>query len=851
MKKLRYSVTGMSCAACVAHVERAASKAISCTLPQDAAAAVTVSLLTSSMSVEIEDEGALTDPAALDNALMQEISRAGYGVSRADAADKISPSEQAAEQKKALKASWITFSVSAVLTLALMVFSMGHMMGLSLISDPVLFAAVQLALTVPVLVVNRRYFVGGIKALLHLSPNMDTLVAIGSGASVLYGLFVLVKMTVTVWGGGSAEHMVHELYFESAAMIVTLVTLGKNMEKGARVRASEAIRSLSTMLPETVILVKDGKESEIPLRDVQRGDTVLCREGLIIPVDGEIVSGQASVNEAALTGESIPVDRAVGDKVKAACTLVEGSVLVRADEVGEGTALSHILHLLEDAAASRAPVSRMADRISARFVPAVLGVSVLTFIAWLLIDKNVTSALQFAVSVLVISCPCALGLATPTAILVATGRGAGMGVLFKSAEALEALHAVGTVAMDKTGTMTEGHPEVTDIVALSGIDENNLLSLAAAVERHSTHPLSLAIVEKAQKRGLDAPSSSDFSSVIGQGVRAVVNGGVCLVGKRILLEQNGVDAVELDKAQKTAEALGEQGKTAVIVAHGGRVLGLIALADRVREDTPTAIQRLHGMDIDTVMLTGDNQTVAAAVAARAGVRSFRASLMPGDKEKEIRALSEKTSVAMVGDGINDAPALSCADIGIAIGAGTDVAIDCADVVLMQGSLVGVADAVALSRRTMLCIKENLFWALLYNSVCIPVAAGVLSSFGIVLNPMIASAAMSASSLCVVFNSLRLGRVSLGASVLTKRKINRKKQRKTEDEIVENAIVKLSVQGMMCPRCVAHVQKALSGVEDVVQVSVSLDEASATVTVKDGVKREALVAAVVEAGYECE
>ncbi|MBQ3497275.1 MAG: heavy metal translocating P-type ATPase, partial [Oscillospiraceae bacterium] len=590
--------------------------------------------------------------------------------------------------------------------------------------------------------------------------------------------------------------------------------------------------------------VQDGKEIEVPLSAVQKGDIVLCREGSLIPVDGEIVKGAGSVNEAALTGESIPVDKMQGDKVHAACTLVEGSMLVRADEIGEGTALSHILHLLEDAAASRAPVARMADRISTWFVPAVLGISLVTFIVWLFIEKNVTTALQFAVSVMVISCPCALGLATPTAILVATGRGAERGILFKSAEALERLHEVQTVAMDKTGTMTEGHPEVTDIVALSGIDQNNLLALAAAVERHSTHPLSTAIVQRAREQGIEIPLSTDYASVIGQGVRASINDKICLVGKKALLETNGIDASELEMAQKTVDTLGAQGKTTVIVAYSAQLLGVIALADRMREDTPEAIKHLHDMSVSTVMLTGDNERVAAAVAQRAGVHELCASLMPGDKEGIVRELSAKECVAMVGDGINDAPALSRADIGIAIGAGTDVAIDCADVVLMQSSLCGVADAISLSRRTMLCIKENLFWALLYNTICIPIAAGVLSRVGIELNPMLASAAMSASSVCVVLNSLRLRRVRLDATLLTKKKNNHKKQYEKEKQQMENNTITLSVNGMMCPRCVAHVQKALEGVEGVEEVSVSLEGASATVKTKEGVKREALIAAVV-------
>ena len=844
MKKLRYTVRGMSCAACVAHVERAAKKALSLTLP-DAHAVVSVSLLTSSMSVEIQNDDALRDPTALDTALISEIKSAGYeaevmGEKRFDAA------AQHRQEKQELKNSWLTFALSAALTLLLMVFSMGPMVGLHLIHDAVTLAAVQLVLTLPVLYLNRRYFVSGLRALAHRSPNMDSLIALGALSSVVYGLAVLVRMIVVVSGGGSAEHLVHDLYFESAAMIVTLVTLGKNMERGARVRAASAIRRLSELLPETAVVIRDGEQREVPLHEVRIGDTVLCREGMILPVDGEIIKGAAGIDESALTGESVPADRAVGDRVHAACTVVEGSILIRADEVGTGTALSHIARMIEEAAASRAPVARMADRISGVFVPAVIGISLLTLAVWLLIEQNLTIALQYAVSVLVISCPCALGLATPTAILVATGRGAKIGVLFKSAEALERLHEVGAVAMDKTGTMTLGQPSVTDIVALSDTPVPTILALAAAVEQHSSHPLALAIVQRAKEDGVEIAAAADFSSTVGRGVRAVVDDKICLVGKAELLLDHGISEAAPDAAKQTVDALRSQGKTTMMVAYDGRLIGVIALADRIREDTPAAIARLHRMGVNTLMLTGDHQAVACAVGEQAGVREIRASLMPGDKQKIVKELSENDCVAMVGDGINDAPALRASDVGIAIGAGTDVAVDSADVVLMQSSLAGVADAISLSRRTMLCIRENLFWALLYNSVCIPVAAGVLSFVGIVLNPMLASAAMSVSSVCVVLNSLRLRRVRLDNIVLTKKNYPHKKEKKE----MQDQVFELSVKGMMCPHCVAHVQKALAAIEGVSEVNVSLEGASATVKAQNSVKKETLVAAVTDAGYEC-
>ncbi len=857
-KKYRYDVEGMSCAACVAHVERAAEQALTKKMGKEKDSyTVTVSLLTSSMSIEVKNSTKNEwEKKELDAALQQEVERAGYKIYPSSDQNQSSRAKEKEEQEKNdIHRSWLWFFVSALITLTLMVFSMGHMVGFEPIRQPVVLALFQLILTLPVLVIHRKYFIGGFNALIHGSPNMDSLIAIGSGASFLYGLFVLTRMMLAASGGQTdlAHAMIHDLYFESSAMIVTLVSLGKNMEKGAKMRASSAIRKLATMMPETAILLQDGEEKEVLIDTLKKGDVVFCKEGTLIPVDGVIVKGEGSINEAALTGESIPADKKPGDHVHAACTLVEGSLTVRAEQVGKETALSHILRLIEDAAASRAPVARMADKISRVFVPVVLLISLVTFILWMIIEQDITRALQFSISVMVISCPCALGLATPTAILVATGRGAERGILFKSAEALEKLHSIGAVALDKTGTMTEGQPEVTDVVVFEG-DEAEIVLYAASVERHSAHPLSLAICRRAQEMQLSYVPTSDFVSVVGEGVSARVGQEekICLIGKQTLLEKNGIQKEQIAWFEQVKNELGLQGQTVVCVAVDGQVKGAIALADRIRPDTKNALERLSHMGVRSVMLTGDNETVAAAVAKRTGVADVRASLLPGDKESAVRALCEGTSVAMVGDGINDAPALARADVGIAIGAGTDVAIDCADVVLTGNNLHGVADAIALSRRTMLCIKENLFWALVYNSVCIPVAAGFLSAWGIVLDPMLASAAMSLSSVCVVVNSLRLRRANLMSVAFKAKHQSKKIKNKKENHPMEQMNTEvLSIKGMMCQHCVAHVKQALEGVSGVVSVQVSLENAQATVKAQSHVKRADLVAAVVAQGYECE
>lgn len=864
-KKYRYEISGMSCAACVSHVDGSARRALARLVDSDSPFTVTVSLLTSSMTVEM-DEAQMEKLGReyVDKAVCDAIRAAGYGalpVEEGKLHTKKSSDQKITQQKKEVRESWQRWLFSALLTLCLMVVSMGHMIGVVLIPDELISGIVQFVLTLPVLYLNRRYFFSGFRALLHLSPNMDSLIAIGSGASVLYSA-VLVVMIATGQSG-------HHLYFESAAMIVTLVSLGKNLEKGARVKASAAIQTLATMLPKTAIIVLDGQTKEVPLEDVRVGDTILCREGDLIPADGVILSGACSVDESTLTGESVPVDKKNGDKVHAACTLVEGSATVLVEQVGEGTTLSHVLSLLEDAASGRAPVARMADKISKFFVPAVLLLSLITFAVWMLIEGNLASALKFSISVLVISCPCALGLATPTAIMVATGRGATIGVLFKSAEALERLHSVKTVYLDKTGTLTRGLPEVTDaipspdaLLARSFEDaEQDLITCAAAVEANSTHPLSRAICRFAEQKDVSILPSCDYKSIIGEGVTAVVNDNICLVGKPSLMRKNGVldDALSwFYDIQATLEA---EGKTVVCVSLKNKILGAVALLDGVREDSASAIARLKKMNVEPVMLTGDNEKVAAATAKTVGIDTYFAGLLPSDKESIVGSMSSRGTVAMVGDGINDAPALARADVGLAIGAGTDVAIDCADVVLTKSTLHGAADAVSLSRHTLRVIRQNLFWALFYNSVCIPLAAGVLHPIGIDLNPMIASAAMSLSSVCVVLNSLRLRKIALGESksdvcdiqneqIIKQQNHTIQTKESKEEKSMQNEYV-LKVSGMMCKHCVAHVQKALEGVGGVSCVEVSLENGTATVKAAENVTKEMLVAAVVAAGYECE
>ncbi|MBO5415276.1 MAG: copper-translocating P-type ATPase [Clostridia bacterium] len=749
MKKLKYGVKGMSCAACVAHVERAAKKVCG-------EENVTVSLLTNSITVTVDDA---ENEEKLFSTLKKTLKAAGYGLDRTSSESRKNSSE--AEYKKGLK----RLIYSIVITAALMYVSMGHMISLplpSFISDnAAVFASLQMVLTLPVIIINFKFFRNGFSALFRFSPNMDSLIAIGSSASFVYGIFATVMIFVGAFTDDTelVHKYAHDLYFESAAMILTLVSLGKTLEGRARAKASAAVGKLAEMLPDTATVQRNGENITVSLSEITVGDTVVVREGETIPVDGEIIEGHGSADESVLSGESIPVEKSVGDKVSAVCTLTAGYILVRTEKVGAETSLSRIIGLLEDAAASKAKISRVADKVSAIFVPAVILVSVITAIVWAILGADITDILRYSISVLVISCPCALGLATPTAVMVGTAKGAENGILIKSAEALENLSTVKYFMTDKTGTLTEGKPRVTDIISADG-NESDLLRAAYAAEAMSIHPLASAVCERAKLENIPLTEGENYESVTGMGISVDTEIGACAVGKPEFLRSKGFSDGEWEFILSSMERLENEGKTAVCVGRDGRALGVIGIADALREDTIEAISELHKEGINAVMLTGDNELTAAAIAKSCGIDEYYSKLLPEDKERIIREYSEKGRCAMAGDGINDAPALARADIGIAIGAGTEVAIDCADVVLSKNSIKDAVKAIRLSKATLRCIKQNLFWALLYNSICIPIAAGALVFAGISISLMIASAAMSFSSVCVVLNSLRLRYVKI-------------------------------------------------------------------------------------------
>lgn len=826
MKK-RYDVRGMSCAACVAHVEHAATKVCG-------EGNVSVSLITNSLTVTVDDA---TDEKRLYLDLKKSLKDAGYTLEDGGNTKKnIADDEFRSGMRRLIS--------SAILCAVLMVVAMGHMVGLPMpaifMEHPYLFALLQLLLTLPVIIINFKFFKNGFAALFRLSPNMDSLIAIGSSASLIYGVVATVLMLVGELSGDAAlvELYRHNLYFEGAAMILTLVTLGKTLEGKARANAASAVGKLASMMPDEASVLRDGEYRLIPISEIEVGDIVELRAGETVPVDGVIIEGEGAMDESAISGESIPVEKSVGDRVSAVCTLGGGYIRFRADKVGGDTTLAKIITLLEDAAASKAPISRVADKVSAIFVPCVIGVSLLTALIWILFSGDVTMAFNCAVSVLVISCPCALGLATPTAVMVGTARGARLGILIKSAEALENLHSIKYFLTDKTGTLTEGIPRVTDVVTFSG-SEDELLRLAYLAEVRSSHPLASAICEEVSARGLanDSEEVSDFRSVSGKGIESTLGTLTLRVGTPELLRMGGVELSESESA--SLATLEDDGKTVVAVSYGERVLGLIAIADKVRADSREAIAELKKMGITPVMLTGDNQRSAAAIGAQCGIEECRARLLPEDKERIIREYSQKGRTAMVGDGINDAPALASADIGIAIGAGTEVAIDCADVVLSKSSLTDAVSAISLSRATMTVIKENLFWALIYNAICIPIAAGALYPiFNFALSPMLASAAMSVSSVSVVLNSIRL----------RYKKIYIHKG-EDQDMFGKTKVVTFAVEGMMCNNCKAHVEKALLGVKGVKSVEASVENKNVTVTVKESVSEDTLKAAVVAAGYK--
>lgn len=841
----KFDVTGMTCAACSAHVERAVRGV-------EGVKEVTVSLLTNSMTVDF------SSPATAEK-ICAAVSAAGYGAAPQNIGGKKENKKSTLESGEPKKILYRLIA-SAVLLLPLMYVSMGHLMwGWPLpeifASDPLAIGLYQLLLTTAVAVINQRFFISGTKSLLHGAPNMDTLVSLGSAAAYIYSTAVLFEMCHAAVNGDiqTAMHHLHGLYYESAAMILTLITVGKYLEAVSKGRTTDAIKSLMDLAPKTACVIRDGKETVIPAEEVVKGDVFVVRPGESIPVDGRVISGESAVDESALTGESIPVDKAQGSAVSAATLNQNGFLTCEATRVGEDTTLSQIIETVENAAATKAPIAKIADKVSGVFVPAVMAIALVAGAAWLISGRPFSFALARAISVLVISCPCALGLATPVAIMVGSGVGAKHGVLFKTASALEQTGKTQIVVLDKTGTLTKGKPQVTDILPASGYDGDSLLRLAASLESKSEHPLAAAITRRAGESNVETDEAHGFTALPGHGVRAEINGKTAIGGNAALIKSKGM----LDADMKSlGERLADEGKTPLYFAFDGRIAGIIAVADVVKEDSGQAISELKNMGIRTVMLTGDNRRTALSVAKQTGIDEVVSDVLPGDKAEVVEKLRKYGKVAMVGDGINDAPALTQADIGIAIGAGADVALDAADVVLMKSSVGDVAEAIRLSRQTLRNIHENLFWAFFYNCIGIPIAAGALiPAFNIALNPMLGAAAMSLSSFCVVTNALRLNffkpdRPFKGKS---KQPAELSKLMPTEENIknTEETAMKKTVyiNGMMCSHCTAHVQKALGALDGVESVEVSLEDKKAVLTLNKNVDDAVITAAVREAGYE--
>ena len=851
----QYNVTGMSCAACSARVEKAVKKVPGVT-------SCSVSLLTNSMGVE-----GTASPAAILSAVQE----AGYGASpKTASASKASDASTdldalADHETPKLKRRLIA---SLGFLLVLMYFSMGHMMwGWPLPhwfdGNHVAMGLVQLLLAGIVMVINQKFFINGFKGLIHGAPNMDTLVALGSMASFVWSTYALFAMTRAQVDGNDelVMHYMMEFYFESAAMILTLITVGKMLEARSKGKTTDALKSLMKLAPKTATLMRDGAEVTVAIADVQKGDVFVVRPGENIPVDGVVLEGTSAVNESALTGESIPVDKAVGDKVSAATTNQSGFLRCEATRVGEDTTLAQIIKMVSDAAATKAPIAKIADTVSGFFVPAVISIAVVTTIVWLLLGHELGYALARGISVLVISCPCALGLATPVAIMVGNGLSAKNGILFKTAASLEAAGRTQIVALDKTGTITEGAPRVTDLLPAEGVTETELLTLAAALESRSEHPLAKAVLADAEAKAITPPEVTDFAALPGNGLAAKLDGMDIYAGNAAFIQTKLTLPAAL--AQQ-AEKLAAEGKTPLFFGGAGRLLGVIAVADTIKEDSPEAIRQLQNMGIRVVMLTGDNQRTADAIGRQAGVDEVIAGVLPDGKEAVIRQLQASGKVAMVGDGINDAPALTRADTGIAIGAGTDVAIDAADVVLMNSKLSDVPAAIRLSRATLRNIHENLFWAFIYNIIGIPLAAGLFIPFGLTLNPMFGAAAMSLSSFCVVSNALRLNLFDLhstrhdrktaspaAAPVQSAAENNKKSDAeapevKTEDHTMKKT---LKVEGMMCGHCEARVKKALEALPEVDEAVVSHEAGTAIVTLNAEVADDVLKNAVEAQDYK--
>ena len=837
----QYIVTGMSCAACSARVEKAVSKVPGVT-------SCSVSLLTNSMGVE---------GTASEQEIIKAVTDAGYGASKKGegAAKTQSSSASAGEDMlkdrttPALKKRLIA---SLGFLIVLMYFSMGHMMwgwpvpGF-MKDNHVMMGLLQMLLTITVMVINQKFFISGFKGLIHRAPNMDTLVALGSGASFVYSTYALFAMTDAQMHGDMDAVMsyMHDFYFESAAMILALITVGKMLEARSKGKTTDALKGLMKLAPKTAVVIRGEKEVQVSIEQVQKGDCFVVKPGENIPVDGEVIEGNSAVNESALTGESIPVDKAVGDKVSAATVNQSGYLKCRATRVGEDTTLSQIIQMVSDAAATKAPIAKIADRVSGVFVPMVITIAVLTIIVWLIAGQSIGFALSRGIAVLVISCPCALGLATPVAIMVGNGMGARNGIMFKTAVSLEETGKMQIVALDKTGTITSGEPKVTDIIPAAGVTEDTLLKCAYALENKSEHPLARAILENAKEENAGIEEVTGFQALPGNGLTAILDGHTLYGGNHTFISSK----VSVDgDIQKKAEKLAEAGKTPLFFGNEDRLLGVIAVADVIKEDSPQAIKELQNMGIHVVMLTGDNERTAKAIGQQAGVDEVIAGVLPEGKEQVIRKLKEKGKVAMVGDGINDAPALTRADMGIAIGAGTDVAIDAADVVLMKSRLSDVPAAIRMSRATLRNIHENLFWAFFYNIIGIPLAAGVwYPLFGWKLNPMFGAAAMSLSSFCVVSNALRLNLFKMyDASKDKKLKAKKEKKRsKKEDKTMKKI---MHIEGMMCGHCEAAVKKALEALPQVDEAVVSHEAGTAELTLNAEIADDVLKKTVEDKDY---
>ncbi|EMB42784.1 heavy metal translocating P-type ATPase [Treponema denticola] len=881
-KKIKFNITGMTCSACSSHVQRAVEKL-------EGAAEVQVNLLTNSMSVNYDEAILGTDK------IIEAVEKAGYGASLADSLKNSSSNKNSADgktsgtrsfQNDAAKFERDKIKKRLILSLVFMIplfyVSMGHMASLPIphflhgIENALIFSFTQFLLALPVLIINKKFFTGGFKAFLNKAPNMDSLVAVGSGAALIYGIFAIYKMAYGM-GHGDMETVrlfAGDLYFESAAMILTLVSLGKFLEANAKGKTSQAITKLMNLRPKTALVIRNGKEEEIPVEEIVKGDLILIKPGFSIPVDGIIVEGNSSVDEAAITGESLPLEKAAGDKVVSASINLSGTFTFKAERVGDDTTLSQIIALVEEASASKAPVSKLADKISNYFVPAVIAIAVITLFIWLIAGEGFEFALSRAISVLVISCPCALGLATPTAIMAGTGKGARLGILIRSAEALETAHKTNTVVLDKTGTITQGRPDVIDIKKTENFSEDEVLSFAYSLEVLSEHPLANAVIKRAKEKNLEALKIKDFKAEHGFGISGIeeASGLKILAGNEKLFQKNNI---EISHAKAEIDALAEKGATPLLIGVSGRtggsssetdtgakLIGIIAVADKIKEGSIESIAEFKAMGIKTIMLTGDNKKTANAIKAQTGVDDFSAELLPQNKKNEIEKLQQAgLKTAMIGDGINDAPALMTADVGIAIVNGTDIAIESADIILMNDNLQTAVDSIQLSRAVMRNIKENLFWALFYNSLCIPLAAGAFYPlFGIVLSPMIAAAAMSLSSVSVVSNALRLNyfkpkrkyKINRDAGSDSSCTANTESCLTDKNKIKEKELMNtvLKVNGMQCQHCVSHVKEALTKISGV-SAEIDLGAKTATITHPESVSVADLKKAIEEAGYTVE